>query len=159
MRRYLVVANRTLRGPGLARFVTERIAEGPCDFHIVVPATPPKDRSAYAEGVAIKQARTRLEDAIARFSDLGAIVVGEIGDPRPMDAIADALYGRKFDGVIVSTFPPGRSRWLKMNLPDEVRARFSLPVFHVEWDQDPAPGKEPAAASRDQRDTNRGAGP
>jgi GABA permease len=157
MRRYLVVADRTLAGPELERLVRERVAEGPCDFHIVVPAAPPTDRWTSAEDDGIKQARARLDDAIRRFSAPGAIVVGDIGDRRPMDAVADALYGRRFDGVIVSTLPPGRSEWLQMNLPDEVRTRFSLPVIHIEWDPDLAQGTEPAAASRDQRDIPRGA--
>jgi hypothetical protein len=148
MRRYLVVADRTLGGPDLARLMLERLAEGPCDFHIVVPASAPKDPWLDTESESIKGARARLEDAIERLSALGAIVVGDIGDPRPMDAIADALYGRKFDGVIVSTLPEGRSPWLKMNLPDKVRARFSLPVVQVEWDPDLAAESEPAGFDR-----------
>jgi hypothetical protein len=139
MQRYLVVANQTLGGPTLAHVVRERLENGPCSFHIVVPATPPKDRWTYTEGEATKLARARLQAAIARFSELGAEVEGEIGDPRPLDAIADALRGESFDGIIVSTLPPGRSRWLKMNLPGRVRAQFGLMVIHVVWAPELAP--------------------
>lgn len=133
MQRYLVVANQTLGGPNLARVVRERLENGPCSFHIVVPATPPKEQWTYTEGEASKLARARLEAAIASFSALGAEVDGEIGDPRPLDAIGDALRGGVFDGIIVSTLPPGRSRWLKMDLPGRVKAQFGLRVIHVVW--------------------------
>jgi hypothetical protein len=133
MHRYLVVANQTLGGPDLARLVRERLEGGVCRFHIVVPATPPNDHWTYTEGEARYLALSRLETAIAKFSELGADVDGEIGDPRPLDAIADALRGEVFDGIIVSTLPPGRSRWLKMDLPARVKARFGLRVTHVVW--------------------------
>jgi hypothetical protein len=32
---------------------------------------------------------------------------------------------------VLSTFPPGVSRWLKGNLPAILRRRFRLPVDHV----------------------------
>jgi hypothetical protein len=40
MRRYLVVANQTLVGDELLGRVRERMREGPCRFHVLVPATP-----------------------------------------------------------------------------------------------------------------------
>jgi hypothetical protein len=131
MHRYLVVANQTLGGPNLARLVEERLEGGPCRFYIVVPATPPKGHWTYTEGEARDLALARLQEAIAKFSELGADVDGEIGDPRPLDAIGDALRGSTFDGVIVSTLPPGTSRWLKMGLPARVKAQFGLRVTHV----------------------------
>lgn len=139
MQRYLVVANQTLGGPNLARVVRERLENGPCSFHIVVPATPPKAQWTYTEGQATSLARARLEAAIASFGELGAEVDGEIGDPRPLDAIADALREGVFDAIIVSTLPPGKSRWLKMNLPGRVKSQFGLRVIHVVWAPELAP--------------------
>ena len=133
MHRYLVVANQTLGGPHLARVVRDRLEDGPCSFHIVVPATPPKGQWTYTENEARKLARARLDAAIARFIELGADVDGEIGDARPLDAIADALRDGVFDGIIVSTLPPGRSRWLKMDHIGRVTAEFGLKVHHVVW--------------------------
>lgn len=159
MHRYLVVANQTLGGPNLARVVRERLEDGPCSFHIVVPTTPPKDQWTYTEGEASKLARARLEAAIARFSEFGADVDGEIGDPRPLDAIADALRAGAFDEIIVSTLPPGRSRWLKINLPGRVRAQFGLKVTHVVWAPELAP-KAPTASHQSSEippDVSRGA--
>jgi hypothetical protein len=33
--------------------------------------------------------------------------------------------------VILSTLPPGPSRWLGMDLPHRVERRFGVPVTHV----------------------------
>lgn len=40
VRRYLVVANRTLQGEELAAAVRDRMAAGPCEFWVLVPASP-----------------------------------------------------------------------------------------------------------------------
>lgn len=131
MRRYLVVANQTLGGGHLVGKVRECLQDGPCSFHIVVPATPPRDHWTYTEGEAVAVARSRLAAAIDRFRELGADADGEVGDPRPIDAIQDALRAGDFDAIIVSTLPPGASRWLKMDLPARVEAEFGLSVIHL----------------------------
>jgi hypothetical protein len=46
-------------------------------------------------------------------------------------AIRDALRGHVFDGIILSTLPPGVSRWLKLDLPHRVERDFGVPVTHV----------------------------
>ena len=131
MHRYLVVANQTLGGGHLAEKLRECLQEGPCIFFIVVPATPPRRSWTYTDDTATAIARSRLKAAIARFRELGAEAEGEVGDPRPLDAIRDAVRMGRFDGIILSTLPPGKSRWLKMNLPARVRAEFGLPVTHL----------------------------
>jgi hypothetical protein len=131
MNQYLVVANETLGGSHLVDLVQERLREGPCSFYIVVPATPPRGTWTYDERGARSIARGRLETALGRFRALGADVGGEVGDGRPLDAIRDAMRDGVFDAVLLSTLPPGRSRWLKANLPRRVRAEFGVPVAHV----------------------------
>lgn len=76
-------------------------------------------------------AARRLAEGLERFRELGADADGEVGDGRPMDAIADALRGNAFDEVILVTFPPGLSRWLRQDLPSRVLRTFSLPVTHL----------------------------
>jgi hypothetical protein len=68
---------------------------------------------------------------LKQFADIGAEVTGEVGDARPIAAIADALLRARFDGIILSTLPPGRSEWLRQDLPARVARRFGLPVQHV----------------------------
>jgi hypothetical protein len=138
MPHYLVVANQTLGGDHLLDEVRDCLREGGCRFHIVVPATEPRDHAVTTEGEARALAQERLDRALARFRDLGAQADGEIGDERPMDAIRDAIRGRDFDGIILSTLPPRISRWLGQDLPHRVEREFGLPLRHVVGQAEPA---------------------
>ncbi len=138
MARYLVVANQTLGGEHLVARVRECLASGACSFHLVVPATPPQDHSTWTEGGATDIARQRLDAALERFRALGAEADGEVGDANPILAIEDAVRTEEFDAIILSTLPPGASRWLKRDLPHQVEARFAVPLIHVIAESDPA---------------------
>jgi hypothetical protein len=131
MGRYLVVANQTLGGEHLIARIRERMSTGPSHFHIVVPATPPSERATWTEGEAISIAQERLDRALGRLAALGADASGEVGDGDPLMAIEDALRGERFDEIILSTLPPGPSRWLKLDLPNRVRERFAVAVTHL----------------------------
>lgn len=132
MPKYLVVANQTLGGEHLVTKVRECLATGEaCTFHLVVPATPPQDHVVWTEGEARDLANSRLEVALARFRELGANAEGEVGDANPLLAIEDALRVSPFDAIILSTLPPGASRWLRKDLPHRVESRFGLPLLHV----------------------------
>jgi GABA permease len=131
MRRYLVVANQTLGSNELYKEVRACLASGPCAFHIVVPATPPTEHLTWTEGEAHALARDRLERALSWFRELPTTVEGEVGDANPMLAIWDVLRAGQFDHIIISTLPPGLSRWLKMDLSTRVRTTFGLPVTDV----------------------------
>jgi hypothetical protein len=131
MRRYLVVANQTLGGEHLAEKVRACLAAGPARFHILVPATQPNDHAVWTEGEARAIATRRLERALERFRELGAEAEGEIGDERPLQAIADAVRERSYDEIILSTLPPGLSRWLRQDLPHRVERTFDVEVTHL----------------------------
>jgi hypothetical protein len=139
MRRYLMVANQTLGGEHLAEKVKELLAEGPCRFHVLVPATVPADHAVYTEGQAEAIARRRLDNALARFRDLGADADGEVGDANPLEAVGDVLRDEEFDEIILSTLPAGASRWLKQDLPHRVERSFGLPVTHIVGEPEPVP--------------------
>jgi hypothetical protein len=128
---YLVVANQTLGGEHLIARIRERMAAEPSSFHIVVPATPLAGHATWKEGEATSVAQARLDRAIATLRELGADVRGEVGDANPLLAIEDALRAGRFDEIILSTLPPGPSRWLKLDLPNRVRERFAVPVTHL----------------------------
>lgn len=141
MRRYLVVANKTLGGEHLMNMLRECVAAGPCSFHVVVPASAPPDHWTHTESQARAVAQRRLDEAMARFAALGAEVDGEVGDSRPMEAIGDALRAGTYDEIILSTLPPGPSRWLHQDLPHRVVRTFGLPLIHVVAVQEPAPAR------------------
>jgi hypothetical protein len=131
MRRFLIVANQTLGAEPLIEAIRGHMRNGPCRFHIVVPATPPSEHLTWVEGEAKAIAQQRLDEALARFRGLGAEATGEVGDANPVLAIEDTLREGEFDEIILSTLPAGISRWLKLDLPSRVGARFHLPVTHV----------------------------
>lgn len=128
---YLIVANQTLGGAELTAKVAELTAGERCSFHLVVPATPPKEHLTWTEGGAQTVAARRLEEGLERLRAAGAEATGEVGDASPILAVDDALRHRTVDGAIVCTLPAGLSRWLKLSLPDRIERKHKVPVIHV----------------------------
>ena len=126
-RRVLVVANQTACGDELLAVIEARVRQGPCRFTLLVPATPPAEHATWTEGSAKSLARRRMAEALARFETVGATAEGVIGDPHPVRAIDDVLIDAPQDEIILSTLPPGVSRWLRLDLPRRVEQRFALP--------------------------------
>jgi hypothetical protein len=131
MRQYLVVANQTLGGEHLLEVIRQRAAADPSHFFLVVPATPPSEHLTWTEGEARSIAKSRLQEALVRLREADVEVDGRVGDASPLEAIRDALRGAHYDEIILSTLPPGVSRWLKLDLPHRVERAFDLPVVHV----------------------------
>ena len=131
MRHYLVVANQTLGQPQLLDKLQACMAEGPCRFFLLVPATHAHDLVRFSPAEAYAIARHRLDHALARLRRLGADVYGEVGDPSPIVAIGDVLRLRDFDELILSTLPPGPSQWLRGGVPEGIERLFHLPVTLV----------------------------
>ena len=148
MHRYLVVANQTLDSDDLMELARERIAAGPAEFWLVVPATPVKDLVSSAMAIpmpvmggvptipgppaeARRLAHLKLDAALKKLTAAGATAGGEVCDPDPMRAVEATMSTREFDEIIVSTLPKRFSRWLRQDLPDRLVHKFHLPVTHV----------------------------
>jgi len=131
-KRVLIVADRTAGGSHLVTAVEDLMKEGPCEFFVVCPSTPPQNSLTWDEGEVKDAARHRLETAMERLRALGATVDGTVGDYHPMAAVRDVMVERDFDLVIVSTLPHGISEWLKLDLPNCIAHASGLPVIHVE---------------------------
>ena len=128
---FLVVANQTLASPTLAAAVAERVAAGNAQFHVVVPATPVTHGLTWDEQEAVQLATARLEGLLARLRALGAVASGEVGSQDPVAAAQDVLRSAVFDEIIVSTLPPGASRWLGQDVPTRLRRAVDIPVTVV----------------------------
>jgi hypothetical protein len=131
MRRYLVVANQTLAGHHLLEHVRQCLAVGPSWFFVLVPATPIHTQLVPADIEAHLLARRRLAGALARFRAEGASAVGAVGDPSPVRAVTDVLRQESFDEIVLSTLPPGTSRWLMEDLPARLARATGLPLTHL----------------------------
>jgi hypothetical protein len=56
-----------------------------------------------------------------------------VGAASPVDAVDDELRENPgYAGVVVSTLPKEKSRWLRMDLPRTVESRHRVPVYHVQ---------------------------
>lgn len=143
MRNYLVVANQTLGGEHLTDILKQRLAEGSCHFHLVVPATRVRENWTHTEGEARVAAERRLAEAIEKFAGLGIDIDGEVGVTNPLDAIGDALAAGTYDEIILSTLPPGPSMWLRQDLPHRVLAMFEIPLVHVVAARQPVGAGQP----------------
>jgi hypothetical protein len=133
MQAHLVVAHRTLIGDHLLDHARRLIAAGPCRFHLVVPVTIPRDH-AWSDGEVTAAAEARLAEGVEAFTATGATVSGEVGDANPVYAVAAALRAQPdadWQSIIVSTLPPGVSRWLGLDAVSRIRREYDLPVTHL----------------------------
>ena len=136
MASYLLVANETAESQELLHAVSEIHAEDPgAEFVIVVPATPLNLLQQFA-GTA-KSARwlaaQRAQSTRQKLESLGIRVRStRVGNWDPYLAIEDELLHEEYEAIVVSTLPPGLSRWLRMDLPSRVVRRHPhLRLVHV----------------------------
>ena len=97
----------------------------------VFPADPellPSAADARAREHGITKAKSSLATELHRLREIGATADGAVSDADPMTAIRKALAQRRFDEIILSTLPPGVSRWLARDLPRRVRRRTGVPL-------------------------------
>ena len=131
---YLVVAHQTAASPELTDALSSAAASDPdAEFVLLVPATPARHLLTWVEGHdedAARQAAASAATALRRTGlTLHDIVIGQSD---PLEAVRHELLdsGRNYVQVFVSTLPPGLSRWLRRDLPSQVR-RLGVPVIHV----------------------------
>jgi len=141
MRRYLIVAHKTLGGDHLIEHVRTLREEGPCRFLLLVPEQHPSDHMWTEEEVHAAAGR-KLQEGLDRFHDEGIIADGEVGDANPVHAVSNVVRREgpgAFTGIILSTLPAGPSRWLHWDVPSRMRREHpELPITHLVADQIPA---------------------
>lgn len=145
-RRILVVANRSIKGDALANFVTDRLSQGPCEFHVLVPiaatVAPIVALGAAAADMAPtacfdvqaerEAAQERLDAAIAWCGERGVEATGELtAEADVAGATAALVESGQYDEVIVSTLHSTVSRWLRQDLPTRIERKVDVPVTVV----------------------------
>ena len=135
MQRYLVLANQTASSPELTSAVQEIVQrEADTEFVLLVPATPVEDLLDWQDGDSETIAKRTAQTAKEHLEGVGAKVVRtEVGDPSPVKAIEDELqrHQENYNGIVISTLPLQRSRWVALDQPRRIERRFKLPVIHV----------------------------
>ena len=124
----LIVANQTLPSTALAEAIAARIRSGVDVFHVVVPATPVAHGFTWDEEESHREASARLDKLLERLRAHGVTASGEVGDRDPINAVRDALRDHEIDEILLSTLPPGISRWLGQDVPSRLRGAVNVPV-------------------------------
>ncbi|HSK97057.1 MAG TPA: hypothetical protein VK891_10610 [Euzebyales bacterium] len=144
--RVLIVSNATLRAERLQDHLTARAKERDTRYLLVVPAVetdraiqPDADFVTVGDRAHPREhtltgrvlAQHRLQEALSRLRTAGLEIDGTVGDADPARAVAQALRDFRADEIVVSTLPRALSNWLAVDLPTELRRRFSVPVTVV----------------------------
>jgi hypothetical protein len=123
-RNVLVIANETVIGKDLLDKIRERAAAGDASFLIISPQSDP------AQGEH-PEAERRLRRALAELRGSGIEAHGQVAHPDPFEAAMQAMRDERVDEIIVSTFRPERSGWLRRDLVERLRSEADVPVEHV----------------------------
>ncbi|MFL5969131.1 MAG: hypothetical protein ACJ74L_06010 [Gaiellaceae bacterium] len=123
-RNVLVIANETVLGRQLLDKVRERSREGNASFLLVSPQSDPSEGSH-------PDADRRLRRAVAELRSEGIDAHGQVAHPDPFSAALDAMREERVDEIIVSTFGPEKSGWLRRDLIERLRNETGVSVEHV----------------------------
>jgi hypothetical protein len=128
----LVVANETVIGEPLLARIRERAKRGPASFLIIAPQSDPT-RAEHPE------AERRLRRALTILRADGIDAHGQVAHPDPFTAATQAVQDERIDEIIVSTFAPSKSPWLRRDLIQRLHKATNLPVEHVVLQEEEAP--------------------
>jgi hypothetical protein len=120
----LVIANETVVGEPLLAKIRERAASGPASFLIVSPQSDPTAGEH-------PEAERRLKRALSELRGEGIDAHGQVARPDPFSAAMEAVHDERVDEIVVSTFEPVKSGWLRKDLVERLRKETGLPVEHV----------------------------
>jgi hypothetical protein len=120
----LVIANETVLGDQLLSKIRERAQRGTASFLLISPQSDPSESSH-------PKAERRLRRAVAELRGGGIDAHGQVAHPDPFSAAMEALREERVDEIIVSTFGPEKSGWLRRDLVERLRRETNLPVEHV----------------------------
>src|SRR6476646_10839959 len=117
----LVVANQTVEDEHLLDLIKSRSAEGRQRFVLILPQGEGGEGDPYE----------RLAHVLRKLEEEGVDAVGQVVHPDPFTAIQNAVRWYPVDDIIISTFEPERSGWLRADLVGRVRSATGKPVEHV----------------------------
>jgi hypothetical protein len=120
----LVIANETVLGEPLMARIRERAAASPASFLIVSPQSDPTAGQH-------PEAERRLKRALAQLRGEGIDVHGQVAHPDPFSAAMEAVHDERVDEIVVSTFEPLSSGWLRKDVVERLRRETGVPVEHV----------------------------
>lgn len=135
MRRYLVVAHKTLGGAHMLAELHRLREEDPyCTFHLIVPEHHPNWRGWGEHDVLIAASAT-LDQMLEQLAEMRIGATGEVGDANPVYAVGVTLRREGHDafaGIILSTLPKRISRWWLFDVPRRMASEYPhIPITHL----------------------------
>lgn len=131
-RRMLVVVDQPCTAPELCASVRAYVGADRVDALVIAPAHGAPDTQWYVdEDAARADATHRLRACVACLGGDGIRASGQLSDPDPVQAIADALHEFAADEILIVTAPQRPSTWVHQNVIDRARRRFEQPITHV----------------------------
>lgn len=134
MSTHLIVAYQTAGGLPLREAIRGVIEQqSDVEFKLLVPATRTQHLFTWTEGESNAVAQKTADAVAERLTSSGIPLVGvTVGVADPYIAVTTELDTHPdCEAIIVSTFPPGVSRWLRLDLPTRLEKRTGLPITHV----------------------------
>jgi biopolymer transport protein ExbD len=132
----LVVANQTIENEKLFEALKEKARGGEHRFVVIMPQGEGAGGDPYE----------RLAHVLQHLEEAGLDAVGQVVHPDPFTAIQNAVRYYPVDDIIISTFEPERSGWLRTDLIERVRNATNKPVDHVIAEEAPVQPKEGQSA-------------
>ena len=134
--RVLVLANQTVESGELLDELRRIDADKAATYFVVVPASPIEVGSATRGPLDLREAtrrmaQQRLDNTLSTLHSEEIEADGEIGDSRPLRALAGAVASFQPDQIVISTLPPEDSVWHRFDVVDRARAEYDVPVTHV----------------------------
>src|SRR3954454_5292389 len=117
----LVVANQTVEDEHLLELIKSRSTDGRHRFVLILPQGEGGEGDPYE----------RMAHVLRRLEEEGVDAVGQVVHPDPFTAIQNAVRWYPVDDIIISTFEPERSGWLRADLVERVKSATGKPVEHV----------------------------
>jgi hypothetical protein len=138
VKRVVLVANETVSASGVRDRIKQLVGGDSAEVYVVAPALTETRFQQVAGQVdeAIVAARERLESSLEALREAGIAATGDVGESDPNLALGDALRRFPADEVVISTHPPGRSKWLEQDVVEKARGETGVPVTHVVVDME-----------------------
>src|SRR6201995_39955 len=132
--RVLVLANKNVSTSELFDVLRRVDAQQRAEYFICVPVNPVDTGQAERTGpvfvrdATVAAAHERLDDILTAVRDIGLSAGGELGDYRPLRALAAAVQSFQPAHLVIAEARPS---WLRLGLVDRARAAYPVPVTHV----------------------------
>lgn len=133
MSKYLIVAHQTALSPELQSKVSALIAQdAAAEFAVLVPELPGVPLTWEGETVDVAGLRAEATKAVLEEKVGARVFRTAVGPSDPLQAIADEVRAHPgYTTLLISTLPPGISRWLHLDLVHRAGRKFGLPVIHL----------------------------